>query len=137
MDNFERGDRAMIAMKAYGYDAKGYNVEEEGVTGVGDVEVDGETISFPHGYPFGDLIADMCHAMRRFDIDPFDQIIAGIEHYGADIVEQAWENDEDWHNMMQHPSNIERATRILDMNGVPSKYHEAILVKVGLLDSEF
>jgi len=132
-DNFERGDRAMVAMKAYG-NGGGFS-EEEGVIGINEVEIMGVPVTFARGYPFGDLIADMCHLMARLDIEPMAMIENGIEHYGADLIEQAWFNSDDWHDTMQDESNIGRAIEILNINHVPIEYHDGILVKVGLKDA--
>lgn len=124
MDNFQRGDRAEQAMVAY-QQAGGFTTAE-GMIGVA-------TPVFEHGYPFGDLIADLCHLMKRHDVNPMDMVGTGIEHWGADIVEQAWENSDDWDNCLQDESNAERAIEVLNVNGVPEQYHEAVLVKVGII----
>lgn len=133
-DNFDKGDRALAAMKAYRDTGHGFT-EKEGLLGVGTVEIAGEEVTFPRGYPFGDLIADMCHLMVRNEVDPLYMISQGIEHYGADLIEQAWENDDDWDDTLQSINNVARATRILEINQVPEVYHRAIFVKVGLVSA--
>src|SRR4051812_48901621 len=98
-NNFERGDRAEEIMAQY------YGGPPTGA-------ISTETDAFK-GYPMGDLIADLCHLAQRNDV-PVDRIIgSGVAHFGADVIEQAWEHDdgssERWNPELQNEENIEPA----------------------------
>lgn len=127
-DNFERGDTALRALLAIGF--------EDPATVSNELPTpDGGTKVVPHvqGYPIYDLVADLCHLAQRTGLDPWRMLTEGIEHYGADCVEQAWRHSDDWGEMLQEPENIDRARRVLRVAGVPEEYDEGVLVKVGLI----
>lgn len=130
MNNFERGDRALAAMEAYRV-AGGFS-EAEGLLGISKTKMLGLDVEFMKGYPFGDLIADLCHLMRRHDIAVDEMVSHGIEHFGADVIEQAWENNEEWDSELQNEDNEERAIEVMNAAGVPEAFQDAALKKVGL-----
>lgn len=134
MDNFQRGDRALEALAVY---------RDEPLENTLEVVLptpDGGEVRSPEldGYVISDLIADLLHVAARFGINPMDKIDQGIQHFGADCIEQAWEADAEnenaeWSDMLQAKSNIEHAAKILAINGVPEEYYNDIFVKVGIL----
>jgi len=113
MDNFERGDQAERLVAVY-MDGKG-----GGETNAADV--------------LSDMITDILHLAQRDEIDVEDLIVRSAKHYGADCIEQAWENSDDWAQEMQSPLNIEKAVTVLNACGVPELFHHGCLVYVGLL----
>lgn len=131
-DNFERGDRALLSMQAY--QGAGGMSEEEGLTGVFTKSEGG---LFPDAYPIGDLIADLCHLARRVDPDiNVDGLLRrGLTHYAADVIEQAWENSDGWHNCLQDATNYERAMAVMETAGVPERVREDALRYTGILPS--
>lgn len=129
-DNFERGDRAMRAMEAYR--GAGGASDEEGVLGLEG----SEEFGWIKGYPIGDLFADLLHLCARYDVDGPAMMAQGMEHYGADLIEQAWEHSDDWDDTMQSPANLTRAQDILEINNVPLVFWGDIMVKVGLVSPD-
>jgi hypothetical protein len=126
-NNFERGDRALRAIVAYNNNLP-LNIENEAML----IEV-GDATVVTQGSPIAYLIADLCHVMRRHDLQ-IDEILTGaIEHFGSDVIEQAWLHDDNWDNELQTDANTERARQVMATAGVPSQYHDGALRKSGLL----
>lgn len=128
MDNFDRSEKALRALSAYG----GETIEQTMDLTI-EHPVTGEVARLPEGYPISDLIADLLHVATTYGVDPMEKINEGIEHWGADIVEQAWEHDDKWHSSLQDPTNIEHAETVLTLNSVPMLYWPGIMTKVGLV----
>lgn len=140
MDNFKRGDRGEAVMRYY--------TDPDGLKGgSADSPMKGEPWDlspiggssehhFPDGYPVSDMIADVCHALRRHDID-IDQVLhKAVAQFAADVIEQAWENSEEWDDHMQDESNIERAVTVMEAAGVPEWARQEALVLTGLIPPE-
>ena len=128
-NNFDRGDRAKRALENSG----GYEPVENTL----DLKIprpDGTEADGHSGYPISDLIADLFHLTTRYSLDPSDMVREAWEQFGADIVEQAWENDEEWpSDTLQDSSNIPAANTVLELNGVPQEHFQGIYVKVGFI----
>ena len=114
MTNFDRGDRAETALRAIGV-------------------TDHRGDEFADGYPLSDHIADLCHLARRNDLDVTTVVTRGIVHFGADVIEQAWQHSSDWAPTLQDPANLDRALTVMATAGVPDVAHEEALRYVGLL----
>ena len=131
MDNFTRGDKALEALTAVGYQ------DPERTLGITIPTPDGGEVPGPEGYPISDLVADLCHLAQRSRLDFMHLLDEGVEHYGADIIEQAFQNDdENWGECLQAKSNIPVAETVLRTAGVPARYDDAIFVKTGLLPAD-
>ena len=118
MDNFTRGDKALAAITS--------QYEDPNTT-------DAEPVP---GYPISDMIADTFHLIRRLELDIPTLIHEAFTHYGADVVEQAWEHSDDWHEELQDESNQARAVAVLRTAGVPIELDYAVMVKVGMVKPE-
>lgn len=126
MSNFARGDRALEAIMHIGYEDPGVTIHQ--------------TIPRPDGtqapglaYPISDLVADLCHLAQRIGVPDIGALLDhGLEHYGAECVESAWQHTDDWDNLLEHPSNAARALTILHAAGVPERVHDGVLRKLGL-----
>lgn len=127
MDNFERGDRARRALDAGGYERL------EDTINITIPTPDGKEVEGPGGYPISDLIADLCHLAQRHGLDVGSLLSEGIEHYGADCIEVAWEHSSEWNSLLQSEDNIDRARSVLRTAGVPEVFDHAIFVKVGFI----
>jgi len=126
MSNFERGDRALEAIRSQYEDPTG-TIGNKVPTPDG-----GEVVAF-EGYPISDMLADTMHLIRRLELDIPTLLREAWEHYGADVVEQAWEHSDDWHDELQHESNQARAVAVLRTAGVPIDLDYAVMVKVGMV----
>lgn len=130
MNNFQRGDTAERALNHIGYpppsETKGNKLP---------LPDGGEKIT-AEGYGVSDLVADLCHLLQRHDIDIEDTISAGITHYAADVIEQAFQNSEDWSDILQDEENLDRARMVMRSAGVPEQFEKPALVFVGLLPPE-
>jgi hypothetical protein len=126
MDNFERAANARKALDAGPYEALEDTLDYTIPT------PDGEEAPGVQAYPISDLIADLFHlaAQNHVPIEPL--VEEAMEHFGCDIVEQAWENNEEWHNKMQDSSNLERVNDMLAMHNIPAVYWPAIYIKLGM-----
>lgn len=127
MNNFERGDKALQALTAVGYRNPS---ETEGIT---LPMPSGKEVLGSEGYPIADLIADLLHLAQRNGFDVAALLSEGMEHYGADCIEQAWEHSDNWDNTLQSKENIPRAESVLRSAGVPDVFDQAIFAKVGLM----
>ena len=130
MDNFDRATNARKALDAGPYecleDTINYTIPTP----------DGDEVAGPQGYPISDLIADLFHlaAQNGLEIEPL--VTSAMEHFGCDIVEQAWEHNDDWHPEMQHEDNIVRTKDMLHMHGIPELFWPGIFIKLGLTQPE-
>jgi hypothetical protein len=127
MSNFDRGDRALQALAAADYRDPAETV------GMKLPTPDGGEAPGPEGYPISDLIADLAHLAQRNGFDFQKLIDEAWSHYGADVVEQAWENSDDWHDTLQDESNQARACAVLRTAGVPMQFDHEVMVKVGIV----
>lgn len=118
-DNFDRGDKALLALKAAGY----VPADATGVPSNWIVE----------NYQISDLICDLLHLARRHGSEVGDMIDEGLGHFGSDCVEQAWKNDDGWDNCLQTADNLPRAEQILRANGVPEEHFDRVYRMTGLL----
>lgn len=125
--NFERGDTAARALAAIDYPPIEDTIGEMIPT------PDGELREAKGGWSVGDLIADLCHLMRRHDLDVDDVIERGVTHFAADVIEQAWEHDDGWADCLQDGDNHERAMAVMASAGVPERVREDALRYVGIL----
>jgi len=138
-DNFERGDRALHALAFYmrGGVLEGFVPEEVVEVGEGAIPVprpDGTMATLPEAAPVSYLIADLLHLVTRYGLDPMEKINEGIEHWGADILEQSFSNDaERWTEIMQEDENLDVAEDVLRINRVPRMYWASIMVKTGMI----
>lgn len=132
MNNFERGDKAERALEAAGYAPVEDTIDNEVPLPNGELVVAFE------GYVISDLIADLCHLAQRHGLaeDIAALVAAGVEHYGADCVEQAWENSDEWDNELQSKDNLPRAERILSLAGVPAVFWAPVMIKLGLITGD-
>ncbi len=126
-DNYDRAQSARKALACGNYEPleNTFNIELPLPDG-GIKEVEG-------GYPISDLIADLLSLAQYHELDPMHKISEGVEHWGADMIEQAWMNADDWADTLQDEGNYERAEEILRINKVPEIYWEGVLAKVGLI----
>lgn len=153
-DNFERGDRALIALAAYNSKGESVDVSEperilelgehnglkmlvEGLSKeLGEGEV--EDINPGHGeaHPVAYLVADLCHLLRRYGFEVEPMLEYGIAHFASDVIEQAWTSDDEWDNLLQTEDNIGRARRVMAAAGVPDRFQNRALKLCGLLPYE-
>jgi hypothetical protein len=126
-DNFERGDRALKALFAYreNPDIDLPSAEELAEAGAHTIIREGSGIAY--------LIADLMHVAQRVGVAVPAILAEGMEHYGCDCIEQAWENSEEWANNLQDESNLERAEAVLETAGVPTAFWRACMVKTGFI----
>jgi hypothetical protein len=125
-DNFKRGDRAAAALSATGYEDPAVTITESTPTPSG-------ARSPGTAYPISDLIADLCHLARRVGVSDLVELVEhGVAQYGGDCVEQAWENDEDFDNLLQTEDSVARALTILRIAGVPKRFDAKVLRMLGL-----
>lgn len=127
-DNFARGDRALKALVTYTANPADIDISDEAqITETGDhvVIVPGSTIAY--------LVADLCHVMRRVDVTVGETIASAMQHFGSDVLEQAWEHNEGWNNQLQHADNIPLAREVMTAAGVPDEAHDGALRLSGLL----
>lgn len=134
-DNFERGDRALKALAAYSSNLPLHieNEQELVETGKHAFNFAGMLPTPIEGSPISYLIADLCHVMRRHDLQVDEIVTNAIEHFGSDVIEQAWENDKEWHSHLQDESNLDRAKQVMEAAGVPEQYHDGAMKKSGIL----
>jgi len=129
-NNFDRGDKALRALEAAGYerleDTLDYTIPTP----------DGREVPGTPGYPIGDLIADLYHLAQRHELDMTELIHMGACHYASDVIEQAWKNDDRWESCLQHEANIPRATEVMRAAGVDEAIFDRALQYVGLLPPE-
>lgn len=139
-DNFERGDKALKALLAYGIPNDNPEGDQEVFSALGRAlgadEEDLPTEPVAKNYPIGDLIADLLHLNQRYGGSVADIIDRGVAHYAADVIEQAWENSEDWDDTLQSEDNISRAIDVMETAGVPEPYHQHALILTGILSNE-
>jgi hypothetical protein len=117
-DNFVRGDRGRDAVQAYC-----------NATGVGATR---DVLE----YDVSDLMADMLHYVQREGWSIELALDKAAKHYGSDVVELAFANDDSWANPLGDPTNVPKAILVLKASGVPERYWQGVLVYVGLAPPE-
>lgn len=126
MDNFERAANARKALDAGPYEALENTLDYTIPT------PSGEEVPGVRAYPISDLIADLFHLAAQNQVPIAPLIEQAMEHFGCDIVEQAWENDDEWNSHMQHRDNLGRVNNMLSMHNIPANYWPGIHRKLGM-----
>jgi hypothetical protein len=111
MDNFERIDKATRALDAGGYPSP---QTEDGVASISD------------------MIADLLHLAQNNGENIQGIWEKGLTDYGADTIEQAFQDNKEWDSPLQTHANVARAIKVLEAAGVPEHMHYPCLIHVGL-----
>ena len=135
-DNFERGDKALHAVAFYMQGGRLPNLDADEVLERGEHRVELFGAQLPECSPINYLIADLCHLLRRYDLDIDAALDHAVAHFASDVIEQAWKHDDAWENTLQDLSNLDRAVEVMRAAGVPERVHDYALRLTGLLPNE-
>lgn len=137
-DNFKRGDRGEAIMHFYAEELKAANPDNPimgGTIDLSGIGGDADT-QIAAGYPVSDMLADICHMLQRHGIDVGETFHRAMADYGSDVLEAAWENNEEWSNTLQDVSNRDRAIEVMKAAGVPEEVIEEALRRSGINGEE-